>query len=51
MTGNISQDEPKFTDLEPTKAGNSGDGYLWKYLFTISKSFPRSFLGKVMRFI
>jgi len=38
LKGNISQDEPKFTDLEPTKAGNSGDGYLWKYLFTISPS-------------
>ena len=36
--GNISQDEPTFTDLEPSKAGNSGDGYLWKYLFTVSPS-------------
>ena len=27
-----------FTDLEPSKAGNSGDGYLWKYLFTVSPS-------------
>ena len=36
--GNVSQDEPKFTDLEPSKAGNSGDGYIWKYLFTISPS-------------
>ena len=36
--GSISQDEPTFTDLEPTKAGNSGDGYIWKYLFTISPS-------------
>ena len=36
--GNISIDEPTFTDLEPSKAGNSGDGYLWKYLFTISPS-------------
>ena len=34
--GNVSQDEPTFTDLEPSKAGNSGDGYLWKYLFTVS---------------
>ena len=24
--GNVSQDEPTFTDLEPSKAGNSGDG-------------------------
>lgn len=36
--GNISQDEPLFTDLEPSKAGDSGDGYLWKYLFTVSPS-------------
>ena len=36
--GNVSQDEPKFTDLEPTKAGDSGDGYIWKYLFSISPS-------------
>ncbi len=34
-TGNQSQDEPLFTDLEPSKAGNSGDGYIWKYLFTV----------------
>ncbi len=37
-TGNASQDEPTFTDLEPSKAGESGDGYLWKYLFTVSPS-------------
>ena len=36
--GNSSQDEPTFTDLEPSKAGESGDGYLWKYLFTVSPS-------------
>ena len=36
--GNVSQDEPKFTDLEPSRAGDSGDGYIWKYLFTISPS-------------
>ena len=36
--GNVSQDEPKFTDLEPTKAGDSGDGYIWKYLFSIKPS-------------
>lgn len=35
-TGNPSQDEPLFTDLEPSKAGESNDGYVWKYLFTIS---------------
>ena len=38
INGNISQDEPTFTDLEPSKAGNSGDGYVWKYLFTVSPS-------------
>jgi hypothetical protein len=37
-TGNASQDEPSFTDLEPSKAGESGDGYIWKYLFTVSPS-------------
>jgi len=36
--GNVSQDEPTFTDLEPSRAGTSGDGYIWKYLFTISPS-------------
>jgi len=35
---NGSLDEPKFTGLEPQPAGESGDGYLWKYLFTISPS-------------
>lgn len=30
-----SLDEPTFTDLEPAAAGTSGDGYLWKYLFTV----------------
>ncbi len=34
-TGNSSQVEPKFTDLEPSK---SSDGYVWKYLYTISPS-------------
>ena len=37
-TGNASLDEPTFTDLEPSKAGVSGDGYLWKYLYTVSPS-------------
>ena len=37
-TGNASQDEPTFTDLEPSRAGESGDGYIWKYLFTVSPS-------------
>ncbi len=36
--GNVSQDEPTFTDLEPSRAGDSGDGYVWKYLFTVSPS-------------
>ena len=31
-------DEPTFTDLEPREAGTSGDGYIWKYLYTISPS-------------
>jgi hypothetical protein len=34
--GNASQDEPTFTDLEPSKAGESGDGYIWKYLFSVN---------------
>jgi hypothetical protein len=38
LKGNKSQDEPNFTDLEPSSAGTSGDGYLWKYLFTVSPS-------------
>ena len=36
--GNFSQDEPSFIDLEPSRAGESGDGYVWKYLFTVSPS-------------
>jgi hypothetical protein len=36
--GNASQDQPTFTDLEPSRAGNSGDGYVWKYLFSVSPS-------------
>jgi hypothetical protein len=36
--GNKSQDEPTFTDLEPSAAGVSGDGYVWKYLFSVSPS-------------
>ena len=36
--GNASLDEPTFTDLEPSKPGVSGDGYLWKYLYTVSPS-------------
>ena len=37
-TANASLDEPTFTDLEPSAAGVSGDGYLWKYLFTVPPS-------------
>ena len=33
--GRPSLDEPTFTDLEPRSAGTSGDGYIWKYLYTI----------------
>ena len=36
--GKPSLDEPTFTDLEPKKAGTSGDGYVWKYLYTIKPS-------------
>jgi hypothetical protein len=30
-----SLDEPTFTDFDPRPAGTSGDGYIWKYLYTI----------------
>lgn len=33
--GRPSLDEPLFTDLEPQIPGDSGDGYVWKYLYTI----------------
>jgi hypothetical protein len=36
--GRPSLDEPTFVDLEPRSAGNSGDGYIWKYLYTIKPS-------------
>ena len=36
--GRPSLDEPTFTDLEPRTAGTSGDGYVWKYLYTIKPS-------------
>ena len=36
--GGPSLDEPTFTDLEPRAAGSSGDGYIWKYLYTIRPS-------------
>ena len=38
LKGGKSQDEPTFTDLEPSAAGTSGDGYIWKYLFSVSPS-------------
>lgn len=36
--GRPSLEEPLFTDLEPRAAGTSGDGYIWKYLYTIRPS-------------
>ena len=36
--GKPSLDEPTFTDLEPRSAGSSNDGYVWKYLYTITPS-------------
>jgi len=36
--GGPSLDQPRFTGLEPRAAGSSGDGYIWKYLYTISPS-------------
>ena len=36
--GKPSLDEPTFTDLEPKAAGSSGDGYVWKYLYTVKPS-------------
>jgi len=33
--GKPSLDEPTFVDLEPRSPGSSGDGYVWKYLYTI----------------
>jgi len=37
-TGRPSLDQPTFADLEPRTAGDSGDGYVWKYLYTIKPS-------------
>ena len=37
-SGRPSLDEPTFIDLEPKAAGDSGDGYIWKYLYTIKPS-------------
>ena len=36
--GKPSFDQPSFIDLEPRSAGTSGDGYIWKYLYTIKPS-------------
>jgi hypothetical protein len=36
--GRPSFDQPMFIDLEPRPAGTSGDGYVWKYLYTIKPS-------------
>lgn len=36
--GRPSLSQPTFTDLEPRKAGESGDGYIWKYLYTVKPS-------------
>ena len=37
--GNRSQNEPLFTGLEPTRAaGSTDDGYIWKFLFSVSPS-------------
>lgn len=37
-SGRPSLDEPTFVDLEPKAAGDSGDGYIWKYLYSIKPS-------------
>ena len=36
--GRPSYDQPTFVDLGPRAAGTSGDGYVWKYLYTIKPS-------------
>lgn len=36
--GKPSLDVPNFVDIEPSSAGSSGDGYVWKYLYTIKPS-------------
>ena len=38
LNGRPSYDKPEFIDLEPRSAGTSGDGYIWKYLYTIKPS-------------
>ena len=37
-SGRPSYDQPTFIDLEARAAGTSGDGYVWKYLYTIKPS-------------
>ena len=37
-SGKPSLDEPTHTDLDPRAAGGSGDGYIWKYLYTLKPS-------------
>jgi hypothetical protein len=37
-SGRPSLDEPFSKDLEPATPGTSGDGYIWKYLYTIKPS-------------
>lgn len=37
-SGRPSLDQPEFVDFEPRPAGTSGDGYIWKYLYTIKPS-------------
>ena len=46
-SGRASLDEPTFTDLEPREAGTSGDGYIWKYLYTIKPSDIVKFLSLI----
>ena len=36
--GGPSLDDHTFTDLEPREVGSAGDGYIWKYLYTIKPS-------------
>lgn len=36
--GQKSISEPNFVDVNPQQAGDGSDGYLWKYLYTISPS-------------
>tara|TARA_S200002703_G_scaffold46491_2_gene40357 strand:+ start:2527 stop:4080 length:1554 start_codon:yes stop_codon:yes gene_type:complete len=44
--GRPSLDQPVFTDLQPKSAGSSGDGYIWKYLYTIKPSDIIKFVTK-----